>query len=261
MGARDLDLISLAWAFLFLIPVIWLSWKLELGISRAIFISVVRMVVQLGFVGIYLKYLFRLNSALVNSVYILLMILVACFSILNASGLKIRLFLPAVFLSILIPFSLLLVFFNHMIVGIDNLFDAKYIIPIGGMLLGNCLTSIIIAMTSFYSGIQKEEKTYMVSLSLYASRLAALKPFFTNSIKTAVSPIIASMATIGLVSLPGMMTGQILGGASPMVAIKYQIAIMLFIFYIQYAGVILAILFSVRSGFDDFDMLKRNIFR
>ena len=77
----------------------------------------------------------------------------------------------------------------------------------------------------------------------------------------ALSPIIASMATIGLVSLPGMMTGQILGGSNPMVAIKYQIAIMLFIFYIQYAGVILSILFSEKFGFDDFDVLKKNIFR
>ena len=69
------------------------------------------------------------------------------------------------------------------------------------------------------------------------------------------------MATIGLVSLPGMMTGQILGGSIPIVAIKYQIAIMGCIFYTEYFSVILSILFSLKTGFNSFDVLKTNIFQ
>ena len=65
----------------------------------------------------------------------------------------------------------------------------------------------------------------------------------------------------GLVSLPGMMTGQILGGSIPMVAIKYQIAIMVCIFYTEYFSVILSILFSLKTGFNAFDVLKSGIFR
>jgi putative ABC transport system permease protein len=68
------------------------------------------------------------------------------------------------------------------------------------------------------------------------------------------------MATIGLVSLPGMMTGQILGGSIPMVAIKYQIAIMFSIFYTEYFSTLLAVLFSLKVGFNDLDVLNQDIF-
>lgn len=261
MGAKDITLISLLSLLVFLIPILLLGRKLELGINKTILTAVIRMVIQLGFVGIYLKYLFLYNSAVINSLYVLLMICVACYSILKASQLRIKVLIFSVFFSVLIPFSLILSFFNLVVVRIDNLFDAKYFIPIGGMLLGNCLQSIIIGLSRFYTGIRKEEKIYLYAISLYGSRLLALKPYFKESILAAVSPIIASMATIGLVSLPGMMTGQILGGSMPMVAIKYQIAIMLSIFYIQFFCVLLSILFSIRSGFDEYDILKKDIFK
>ncbi|MBT3387573.1 MAG: ABC transporter permease, partial [Desulfobacula sp.] len=128
------------------------------------------------------------------------------------------------------------------------------------MLLGNCLRSIIIGLNNFYSGIKKDEKVYIYSLSLFSSRIPALKPYFKESIIASITPTIASMATIGLVSLPGMMTGQILGGSIPIVAIKYQIAIMLCIFYTEYFSTILSVLFSLKIGFNDLDVLNQDIF-
>jgi len=149
---------------------------------------------------------------------------------------------------------------NAVVVRIDNLFEAKYLIPIGGMLLGNSLRSIIIGLSNFYTGIQKDEKVYLYSVSLFNNRMQALKPYFLQSFSAAIAPIIASMATIGLVSLPGMMTGQILGGSIPVVAIKYQIAIMFSIFYIEYFSTILAVIFSLKVGFNELDVLNQDIF-
>jgi len=188
------------------------------------------------------------------------MISIACQSIIRSSNLKVKLFFIPVFFSLLIPFTIILFFFNGIVVKIDNLFEAKYMIPIGGMLLGNCLRSIIICLNSFYSGIQKDEKVYLYSISLFNNHIQALKPYFTQSFLAAITPIIASMATIGLVSLPGMMTGQILGGSMPTVAIKYQIAIMLSIFYTEYFSTILSILFSLKVGFNELDVLNHDIF-
>jgi len=165
-----------------------------------------------------------------------------------------------VFFSLLIPFTIILIFFNAVVVRIDNLFEAKYLIPIGGMLLGNCLRSIIIGLNNFYSGIKKDEKVYLYSISIFNSRIQALKPYFKESFLAAITPTIASMATIGLVSLPGMMTGQILGGSIPMVAIKYQIAIMFSIFYTEYFSTMLSVLFSLKVGFNELDVLNQNIF-
>ena len=261
MGAEDLSISSLAALMVFLIPVFYINHRLGLFINRSLTAAVTRMCLQLGFVGLYLEFLFRYNSALLNCVYLLIMVSIACQSIIRSSRLKVRLFFIPVFFALIIPFCTVLFFFNYQVARIDYLFDAKYLIPIGGMLLGNCLRSLIVGLDRFYTGIRKDEKVYLYTLSLINSRIHTLTPYFKESFLAAISPRIASMATIGLVSLPGMMTGQILGGSIPLVAIKYQIAIMLFIFYIQYAGVILSILFSEKFGFDDFDVLKKNIFR
>ncbi|MBU0465707.1 MAG: ABC transporter permease [Proteobacteria bacterium] len=260
MGAQDLTLLSLASLFVFLIPVFYINRRLKLSINAVMVSSIIRMCIQLSFVGIYLEFLFKFNSPILNIVYLLIMIAIACQSILKSSNLKIRkLFIP-VFFSLLLPFAIILLFFNAVVVRIDNLFEAKYMIPIGGMLLGNCLRSIIIGLNNFYSGIKKDEKIYLYSLSLFSSRIQALKPYFKESITASITPTIASMATIGLVSLPGMMTGQILGGSIPIVAIKYQIAIMLSIFYTEYFSTILSVLFSLKVGFNELDVLNQDIF-
>jgi len=222
--------------------------------------SIARMCVQLSFVGLYLEFLFKFNSPIFNTIYLLIMISIACQSIVRSSNLKTKKFFIPLFFSLLIPFVIILFFFNAAVARIDNLFEAKYMIPIGGMLLGNSLRSIIIGLNNFYSGIKKDEKTYLYSLSLFNNRTQALRPYFKESFLAAITPTIASMATIGLVSLPGMMTGQILGGSIPIVAIKYQIAIMLSIFYTEYFSTILSVLFSLKVGFSELDMLNHDIF-
>ncbi|RLB99399.1 MAG: ABC transporter permease, partial [Deltaproteobacteria bacterium] len=165
MGAQDLSFLSLTSLILFLIPVFFINRRLTLTINKTMITSIIRMCVQLGFVGIYLKYLFKFNSPVLNTIYLLIMISIACQSIIRSSNLKVKLFFIPVFFSLLIPFTIILFFFNGIVVKIDNLFEAKYMIPIGGMLLGNCLRSIIICLNSFYSGIQKDEKVYLYSIS------------------------------------------------------------------------------------------------
>ncbi|WP_022666715.1 ABC transporter permease [Desulfospira joergensenii] len=260
MGARDLSLFSLLSLLVFLVPILVLNRRLGLSINRTIITSVIRMSVQLSFVGLYLEFLFRFNSPWLNSAYLLIMVAIACQSVVRSSRLRLKKFFIPVFFSLVIPFSVILIFFNAAVARIENLFEAKYLIPIGGMLLGNCLRSVIVGLSRFYSGIRRDEKIYLFSLGLFNSRLQALKPYFKESFTAAVTPTLASMATIGLVSLPGMMTGQILGGSIPMTAIKYQIAIMFSIFYTEYFTTLLSILFSLKSAFSDLDMLNRDIF-
>ena len=261
MGAQDLNILSLASLLIFLLPILYISRYLKLGINKKIIIGMVRMCLQLSFVGLYLGFLFKFDSPWLNGIYLLLMISIACHSILKSSNLKVRLFFTPLFFSLLIPFSIILLFFNGVVVHIDKLFEAKYLVPVGGMLLGNCLRSNIIGLTNFYSGLEKNERGYLYSLTLFNNRTQALKPWFKESLVAAITPTLASMATIGLVSLPGMMTGQILGGSIPIVAIKYQIAIMGCIFYTEYFSVILSILFSLKTGFNAFDVLKPGIFQ
>ena len=164
-------------------------------------------------------------------------------------------------MSIGIPVLLMLIYFNTLIVSLDNMFDAKYLIAIGGMILGNLLSGNIVGLNNFINNIKKMEKKYLAVLALGADRREALLPYIREGIQASVNPIIASIATIGLVSLPGMMTGQILGGASPVVAVKYQMAIMIAIFVTRILSIFLALFMTIRIGFDKYDMLRKDLFK
>lgn len=260
MGAQDISLLSLSGFLFFLIPVLVISHVFRLGITRPVLTGTLRMCLQLSFVGIYLEVLFRLNAPVLNLAYLFIMVTIACYTVLRASRLKFKVFFIPLFGALVLPFTLILFFFDQVIVQVSSLFDARYLIPIGGMLLGNCLRSLIIGLDSFYSGIKAGEKEYLFTLSLYNSQLQALMPWVRKAIRASVTPTIASMASIGLVSLPGMMTGQILGGSIPMVAIKYQIAIMAAIFYTEFFSILLVLLFSLQWGFNKMNVLNPEIF-
>lgn len=134
-------------------------------------------------------------------------------------------------------------------------------IPIAGMILGNCLRANIIGIRRFYQSIRQGEKAFCQQLADGATLHEATSPHLQHTLQEALAPTLATMATIGVVSLPGMMTGVILGGADPMTAIQYQIAIMIAIFTGTGITILLGILLTRRVGFDDFGMLKRDIFK
>ncbi|MCK5165019.1 MAG: ABC transporter permease, partial [Desulfobacula sp.] len=129
MGAQDLNLLSLMSLSVFLIPVFYINRRLRLTINKTMFTSIIRMCIQLSFVGVYLEFLFKFNSPVLNTIYLLIMISIACQSIIRSSNLKVKLFFMPVFFSLFIPFTIILIYFNAVVVRIDNLFEAKYLIP------------------------------------------------------------------------------------------------------------------------------------
>lgn len=261
MGAKDITVLSLLYLGALLIPVALISKVLGLNIIKNMIVSSSRMVVQLSLVGVYLKYIFKFNHPVVNIIYVLVMIFAASVSVIRSSNLRFRIFFLPLFLSIMIPHFGMVLFFNGVIADIPNILDARYLVTIGGMILGNCLQGNIVSLRNFYHSLKDQEKFYYYSIAAGATRLEAIRPYFREAVLASVQPTLAGMATIGLVALPGMMTGQILGGSVPMVAIKYQIAIMFAIFIAKFISVILSILFSVGSGIDSYDRLKSGIFK
>ena len=140
---------------------------------------------------------------------------------------------------------------------LDNVFSAQYFIPIMGILLGNMLTVNVIAVGTFYSTLQREQNLYYFLLGNGASRSEALKPFVRQAIVKSFSPTIANMAVMGLVSLPGTMIGQILGGSSPHVAIKYQIMIVVITMSASMLSLMIAIQLSSKRAFDGYGRMKQ----
>lgn len=226
-----------------------------MGITKKIFYALGRMAIQLSLVGIFLQYIFDVNNPLINFSYLALMIAVASFSAVKSCKLNITRFIIPLFLAFIVPNVIILLFFNTFVIKLDNLFSAQYMITIGGMLLGNSLGGNIVCINNFYNAIRKNKNEYLYSLSLNANKIEALKPYFKNAVLSSINPTIANIETMGLVALPGMMTGQILGGAVPFTAIKYQIAIMIAILIARYFSATLSIVFTAYNAFDDYDIL------
>ena len=158
------------------------------------------------------------------------------------------------------PLFLTVILLTGVVLGLENIFDARYIITLSGMLLGNCMRSIIISFNTFYNDMKENEETYLLYLSLGASRAQAVRPTIIKAMEAALKPAIATMMTLGLVSLPGMMTGQMLGGSLPLTAISYQIVIMAAIFILQYTGISIMLRIAANISFTKRDMLRKDIF-
>ncbi|MEI6890987.1 MAG: ABC transporter permease [Pontiella sp.] len=257
----EMDILStLSMYALLLIPIGIFIW-LKMGLVKETILSSIRMTVQLFLVGLYLKYVFQLNNGLVNLAWVIVMMMAANLAILGKSGLKWRLFFWRTLVGIFVSTFIVSAWFILVAIRPEPFYDARYMVPIIGMILGNCQRSNVLSLERFYSGIRNNEQEFMTYLMLGATLNEAIRPYLRTALKSCVNPAIASMATMGIVSLPGMMTGQILGGAMPMAAIKYQIGIMLGIFVAMVIAAVLNILLSLRVAFDDFQRLKPEIFQ
>jgi putative ABC transport system permease protein len=261
MTAADIDLRGMLLGYVLLIfPLAVIVW-LRVPLLKDMTIAILRMTLQLLFVGFYLQFVFQLNSPWLNALWLLIMIVVADVSIVRGCRLRLSRFAPPLFCALLLgtlpPLLLILV----PILQRPQVLDAQYAIPLGGMILGNCLRADIMGTREFYESLRKGEKPFLLSLAQGASLGEATRPYFRDACHAALAPTVAAMATIGLVSLPGMMTGVILGGANPMTAIKYQILIMLAIFGGTAITVFLAIRLTLRVSFSTYGLLDRGIFR
>jgi putative ABC transport system permease protein len=233
---------------------------LQLGNVRQTLAATIRMSAQLFLVGLYLKYIFELNSPAVSLLWLAIMLVVANLSILNKAGLKQSCFFWRTLAGVAGSTLFASGWFILIAIRPDPIYDARYLVPITGMILGNCLRSNVLSLERFYSGIRRNEEEFMTYLLLGATLKEAVRPYLREAVRSAVNPAMATMATMGIVSLPGMMTGQILGGAMPITAIKYQIGIMICIFTAMVVASLANILLSLPVAFDDHQRLRQEIF-
>ena len=258
--AVDIQVLRLALVYLLLIfPFAVVLWY-RVPLLGRIAVAVVRMTVQLLFVGAYLQLIFQYDQAWCNLAWLLVMIAVADLSVLRGCGFRVRRFWLPLFAALAVGVAIPLIMLVGLALNRPRLLEAHYVIPSAGMILGNCLRANIIGIGRFYQDIRNSEKAYLHRLAQSASLSEAVRPFMRAAFEAALAPTTATMATIGLVALPGMMTGIILGGTDPATAIKYQIAIMLCIFSGTAVTVFLAVQFTLRRSFDAYGILRKDIF-
>ncbi len=250
MNTPDISWWGIFFMILLLVIPLALDYWLRLKLAKDVIISVVRMLVQLTLMGIFLEYLIKWDSLALNITWFFVMVFAASHSAIKRNKLSFRKFWRPIFLSMVLAVAFAVLYFNALIINVKDVFTARFFVVISGMILGNSMKGIIIVLDKFYTNIVKEKHQYFYRLSLGATKFEALRPWIRQSIRASLQPIIATTATMGLVSIPGMMTGQMLGGSAPMLAIKYQMAIVLVIFVAMVISVVLALFFSIRVVID-----------
>lgn len=228
-------------------------FKTEL--AKDFFISLVKMSFQLLIAGYLLIYIFRFNLFYLTTLMYLFMCIAASRIIYKKSRVKTKSIFPFALVIIATVDFVIIIGFLIFISKPNPFFDARYFIPIAGMILGNSMNSTVLALNYYYDRLVKDKKIIEAYLSCGATIFESSKFLFKDAIRVAILPALANMSGIGIVSLPGMMTGQILSGINPLIAVKYQIAIMIAINSgITYVSICLLIV-CIRKSFNKYYQL------
>ncbi|AHF98093.1 hypothetical protein DESACE_07130 [Desulfurella acetivorans A63] len=141
-------------------------------------------------------------------------------------------------------------------IGLKNPFEARYFIPLAGMIVGNSMNSTTIAIERFFSEIHQNKQYIEELLSLGATAREATIEFKQRAFRSSLMPQLASVSAMGIVSLPGMMTGQILSGVNPIEAVKYQMIILIAINTAICLSVYILLSFEQKKFFNSFTQLN-----
>lgn len=249
LNGSDLTLWQLASAYVFILILLFLVRIKRIPREKEILISTVRMTVQLMIVGYILAYIFRHVYPAFTLIILAFMLLFAIYNIYHRTRLPLsRSLKKTVALSMATGAIVTLVYFLLVTLSISPWYNPRYVIPIGGMIIGNTMTGVSLGVNTMLEGMYSNRKMVESALMLGATPSEAARPIINQAFDSAMLPTINSMVGMGIVFLPGMMTGQIIAGASPLSAIRYQIAIMLGIV----GGVSLTVLLFVHVGYRAF---------
>ena len=208
-----------------------LSMRLGLALERPLLVAAVRTAVQLFLVGFVIKALFALSSPLWTGLMVLVMVLAAGYEVRARQQ---RRFTGAWAyglgtLSVAAGAGLVTLLALIAVVQPEPWHQPRYAIPLLGMILGNAMTGVSLALDSLATAAARERPAIEARLALGADRATALRSVSHQALRTGLMPIINAMSAAGVIALPGMMTGQILAGVDPVEAVKYQILIMFLI--------------------------------
>ena len=221
LGALDLAVAS---GLVFLAGLI--SFLMRLGVTRSLAIAAVRTVVQLLLLGLVLEWVFSLDRPLVVLAVIASMLINAGLAaVRNAPGT-----FPGVrfvgLAAVTVSGVLVTVVVTEVVIGVEPWYAPRYLIPLMGMVLGNSLTGISLALGRMMQDLRARRDEVEGWLALGATVWEATQPIVADAVRTGMVPIINAMTVAGIVSLPGMMTGQILAGQPPFHAVMYQVVVM-----------------------------------
>ena len=217
--------IQLATALVFVAIPLGLTIILKLGLKKDVIIATVRSTIQLLIIGYILTFVFESDQPVYIILMIALMIAAASQNVFKKGsgipGIKVIIVSTLVFVEVL---SMGIMLSLNIIP-----FEPEEVIPISGMVIGNCMVLSLLFLDKFKDEIERSDETIELILSMGGQPKMAIDRSLKSAIRTSMIPTIEAQKTMGLVQLPGMMSGLIIGGADPMEAVMYQLLILFLI--------------------------------
>ncbi|KAF1068582.1 MAG: putative iron export permease protein FetB [Pseudomonas citronellolis] len=247
MTPLSLSVGELALAALLILACAGLSIALHLGVVRNLLVAALRLVVQLVLVGLFLRQVFALSSPWLTALVIAVMLLAAAFEV----GSRQRRRLAG--------------FWHYGIgggcVGIATLgialfaltgslrpqpwYDARHAIPLAGIILGTAMSAAALALNQVFASVTRERAAIEARIALGAGRYAAFHEVIRRALYNGLIPTLNQMAAAGIITLPGIMTGQLLAGMDPLDAARYQILLMFLLASAGFCAALGAVYLSV----------------
>lgn len=214
----------------------------SLRLEKDLVIGTARTFGQLFLLGYVLKIVFDIDSAALVIGIFLFMTWFAAWTVRGRVKERQVPFLMPVFLSMTASFLLVSFLVTAVVVQVRPWWEPRYFIPLGGMVIGNSMTAIAIGLERLLGELRSKRPEIEMKLSMGADSREATGPIVRNALQAGMIPSINSMMTVGVVFIPGMMTGQILAGSDPVTAIKYQIVVMIMLTGSTALGTLAAVL-------------------
>lgn len=233
-----------------------LSWGLQLRLHRDMLWGAVRSFVQLTLVGYVLGFIFTSGAWYWVALALVIMLGVAAHTargrIVESMWGKTWI----VSLAIVGGSLAVLLYITIAVLRIHPWYDPRYLLPLAGMIIGNAMNAATLALSHFAGALRQRRNEIETALALGATASQAIHQIRRDALRTAIVPSVNSMLVVGVVSLPGMMTGQILAGNDPTQAVRYQIMVMYMITAASVFCSIIGIVAAIRSAFTAAQQLR-----
>ncbi|HHV26775.1 MAG TPA: iron export ABC transporter permease subunit FetB [Tissierellia bacterium] len=248
-GVVDLNIYQMISAYIFVLILLVIVRLRGIPREKEIIISSFRMTIQLILAGYVLDYIFKSSSPILTLIIIIIMEVFAIYNTFKRVKYPLTKELKKIISVSMFSGTLVsLFYFLLVVIGMKPWYDPRYFVPISGMIVGNSMTGISLGTKNLIEGMNSKKDLVETALMMGATPKMASKDIVNNAFDASILPTINSMVGMGIVSLPGMMTGQILSGISPLIAVRYQIAIMLGIM----GSVSLTVIIFLQLGYKTF---------
>lgn len=235
----QLDVVDLVLALGMIAITIGLSAWEQLGLELSLALAAARTILQLLVLGYLLAFVFAFDNPWAVIIVLAIMLTIAAVVARNQISKKYPTLLPLVWVSILVSTVLTLSYTNLLVIQPEKWYEPQYLIPLAGIVVGNAMNAAAIAGERLVSTINASQLEIETHLSLGATPQQAVTQYRKDAIKAGLISTLNSMMVVGLVTLPGIMTGQLLSGINPLDAASYQILIM---FMLAFANLITTLL-------------------